>query len=185
MTLIATPGAVDANSFVTLAYALDVLELRPGGAAFTDAPDTPQGQRRRQQEGWLIQATDLITRRVVWLDVPANPLDLVEPEVQALPLPMAGQVDAMGRLLAEDIVPPMVQQATALLALALAQEHTRSVATADMVGLQRVKMGDIEVQLSSTQPVSVLVTLPAEVWELLAPYGQVPVRGMQMPVYRG
>ena len=86
MTLIATPGASDANSFVTVAQALQWQIGRLNAQAWADAdPEI--------QEASLIQATTLLSLRVCWKAAP------VEPDTQALPLPMVGQADQFGRAL--------------------------------------------------------------------------------------
>jgi hypothetical protein len=103
---------------------------------------------------------------------------------QALPVPMTVQNDAFGRALPTDIIPPLVAQATALYALVLMQGGA-AIATQD-ARIHSIAKGDTDI--AYVGGVSTLVTagrLPLEIWRLLRPYGSTPVRGMQMPVFRG
>lgn len=177
MTFVATPGSDTANSFLTVSQAIAFLVGRPGAEAFVSE------LQLHLQEAWLIQATGILVRRVGWFDLPANPLALVEPLVQALPLPMVGQVDAFGRLLATTLIPPLAQEATALYALALAQEGATSLA--GLAALQHLKIGNVEVRVRETTTVSPRQRIPAEVWDLLRLYGRIPFAGRHMAVVRG
>lgn len=171
MTLIATPGAVDANSFCTVTEALRAQIGRRGASAWASAdPEV--------QEASLIQATQLLSLRVAWLALQVDPL------VQALPLPMVGQVDQFGRDLALDIIPPLVVQATALYALALYTEQQDTSGASQGITQLRVE-GDVTVTYAQTPVVSVFLRVPWEIWDLLRPYGTVPSRGRSMPVVRG
>lgn len=178
MPLIVTPGSATANSFVSIADATAFLVGRPDAAVFTDATT-------RLKEAWLIQATNLLARRVGWLEERANPLELVLPLVQALPLPMVGQVDAYGELLGDDVIPPLVEEATALLALALAQEaRDGAPASSDIARLDVYQQVSITYR-SGTTSVRPRQIIPWEVWDLLRLYGRIPLQGRHMPVVRG
>lgn len=171
MALIATPGGALSNSFATVAQALLAQIGRPGAAAWAAAePDV--------QEASLIQATLLLSLKVLWLDV------MVDPLVQALPFPMVGQVDQYGRLLAVDVIPPLIVTATAWYALALFLEHSQTTGASQGIASLRVD-GDVTITYREGSGVSVVDRLPSDLWALLRFYGRVPMVGRSLPVYRG
>jgi len=166
----ATPGGPSSNSFVTVARAIDLQTGRTGAATFAALPQA-------DQEALLMRATQDISLTVHWYGAPVDPL-------QALPLPMLGQVDGMGRLLPTDIIPPLVEQATALYALVLMSSG--GDVTISSAAIEHLRKGDTEVWYhGSVQTAIGGGTLPLEIWTYLRPYGQVPQRGRQAPVFRG
>lgn len=171
MTLIAIPGDPAANSFVTLAEALPYMVGRPGRDAFVALDE-------EIQEAYLIQATQTISLQVAWFGT-------MIAEDQALPLPMHPQKDGFGRLLAEDIIPPLAQQATALYALALAQGGNEP--SPQEQGITELQVyGDMSVTYSERmRAVSVRNSLPRDVCMLLRYYGKVPSLGGTIAVFRG
>lgn len=174
MTLIATPGAADANSFCLISEALQVHLGRPGAAAFAAA-------ERPVQEALLIQATLEISLKVLWLGA------MVDPDVQALPLPMVGQVDQpSGRALAEDIIPPLVVRATALYALVLFKAGQVEDQAALASGIKQFQVeGAVSITFADPLTLGPMVPIPWDIWNLLRYYGSVPSTGRHMPVVRG
>lgn len=173
----ATPGGPLSNAYTTVSQATAFLTMRLDTDAWTEAavPD---------QEAALMWATRLIDEQVQWYGIPTYP-------DQALALPQAGLVDQWGRVIASDVIPLAVQQATALYALGLleATAATAGVAagTADLV-IKSKTIGDTRIEYqsiaapSARAPVSPYA-IPSEVRALLRPYGAVPGMG-SVPVVR-
>lgn len=173
MTLIATPGAADANSFCRVSEALPLHLGRPGAAAFAAAD-------LDIQEALLIQATLEISLKVTWLDA------MVDPDVQALPLPMVGQVDAWKRALPEDIIPPLVVKATALYALTLFKAGQVEDQAALAAGIKQFQVeGAVSITFADPLTIVPSVAIPWEIWNLLRYYATVPTIGRHMAVVRG
>lgn len=159
MPLIATPGAVDANSFVTRAEASLLLKFELQSAAWTEAePET--------QDATLITATRKIVESVDWYGVPVT-------TTQALPWPMAGQGDRYGRVIASTVIPDDIKRATALWALALVQHQAYVQETSGLAAMQQIHVEDITITMRTPQPIAPEGHVPAFVRPLLALYGDV------------
>lgn len=171
MTLIATPGAANANTFCTLAEAFALQAGRPGASSWALLDEDAQ-------ETLLRTATQRLSLQVGWYGA------MVAPDTQALPLPMVGQVDQYGRALAEDIIPPLVVQATALYALALASDASWQPTTTPGVKQLDV-VGDVRVTFAEPAPAVAQGRIPFEVWGLVRFYGTVPALGRHMDAVRG
>ena len=150
--------------------------MRLETAPWTEAP-VPD------QEAALQWATRLLDEQVQWYGVPTYP-------DQALALPQVGLVDSWGRQRASDVIPPAVQQATALYALGLLEATADDGAAAvsgDLV-IKSKKIGDTTITYqdlpssSARTPVSPYA-IPSEVKALLRPYGVVPGMGV-VPLVR-
>ena len=165
MDLNATPGAPTANAYVTVAAASAYLETRLYIDAWFGTETRIVSIATREQA--LIWATALLDQHVRWYGQPAT-------LTQALAWPMAGQVDHLGRPVPVDVVPVVIQQATATYALALLGDPSAAAETQAPPGIKSRRLGDTEVvyqdqDRGTTSPVS--QTIPADVRALLRPYG--------------
>jgi hypothetical protein len=170
----ATPGAALANSYTTLAAATVFLTMYLNADAWEDASAEAQATA-------LQQATRLLDQQVRWYGVPAT-------ATQALAWPQIGQTDTWGRPVASDIVPPVVQEATALYALSLlealaAEEAGASAGTGDLV-IKSKKVGDTTITYQDTGSSSTTArqaaspqAIPINAKRLLWHYGLVPGMG--------
>jgi len=171
MTINALPGDPLANAYVDVADATLLLAERLDSAAWDDA--TPA-----EQETALIWATRLLDEQIWWYGSPTT-------DTQALAWPQTGQVDHLGRAVPLDIVPRVIQQATAFYALALLEEDAAGGAVGAEAGIKTKKIGDTSITYKddAAVQVSVVQRFPPEVRTMLRFYGNVPGLG-HMPVLR-
>lgn len=175
-TLIATVGASDANSYVTLSEANAFIAERPHTEPWFEPPDLVD-----QRPAALITATRLLDEQVSWYGRPAT-------TTQALAWPQLGQVDAWGRVIVSTVVPVAVQRATAYYALALLREMDQDAATvtADLP-IKSKKMGDLTItyqdQGTARAVPAASLQLPTEVRSLLRGYGTM-IGGFNVPLVR-
>jgi hypothetical protein len=152
LTLVATPGAADANAYATVAEADDELSYRVGGEAWdTETPD--------QKIQDLVTAASVIDALILTGEASTD--------TQSMAFPRNG----------DDEVPLEVWKANIVLALEIAKK--RQAGVVDVVNpalsnVQRARSGDDEVQFfqQSTDlidPYS-LSSLPLEVQRLLTPF---------------
>lgn len=165
MTLIATPSATDANSYVTVARAKVILNERLDGAEWIAAPVT-------EQEQSLIWATRLINQKTQWELTPTT-------TTQALWFPVSDGYDMHGVLWASTIIPGWLEWATAVYALYLWRytKHARDER------LTRLDLGPVNMQFEPGGP-SPADVLPAEIRSVLAIHGVVSGGSGMIPVYR-
>lgn len=183
MSLNATPGASDANSYVTVQQATALLQDHLDIEAwYTQAPQEGQTLLARR-EAALISATRLIDTHVVWYGAPAT-------LTQALAWPQTGQVDRFGRPLDAATVPYAVQQATAYYALALMEATAADAPTATgELLIKSKKIGDTTITYQDVPTASQAraavnpLAMPAEVRDLLRGYGMV-TGGVNIPIWR-
>src|ERR1044072_7389787 len=98
MTLIATPGDANANSYVTVAAATALLAEQLQTEAWYATAETDMLTLTAKREAALLWATGLLNTHVEWYGTPTT-------GTQALPCPQAGQVDPLGNAIASDVVP--------------------------------------------------------------------------------
>ena len=145
MALVTTPGAVNADSYASLAEAVAYVgNLTFAGKWPSDAP---------AQEALLKQAA-LKMETLAWKGTRA-----ASAEVQALAFPRAGLVDRDGYAIASDVVPRAVKTAQIALALWLAKKDR----TADPSPAS-LKVGSLEISGVKQQ------SWPDNVMAMLAPF---------------
>jgi hypothetical protein len=172
----AVPGDPLANSYTTTTQASAFLTMRLG----TDAWDEASVDEQIAALQW---ATRLIDEQIGWYGVPTT-------TTQALAWPQTGQEDPWGRLVAPDVIPLQVQQATALYALGLLESTAPGApqASGDLI-IKSKKIGDTTITYQDVSGAQATRTptspyaIPAEVRALLKPYGMVPGYG-SIPVFR-
>lgn len=150
MTIIATPGAQDANSYLTVAEADTYHAGRLHNTAWTGA-DGPT------KEAALLWATRLLDREQ-WTGYRTN-------ELQGLRWPRSQVYDQDDFWIHQDVVPKFLKDATAELAFLLVQAD-RS-ADAGTEGFSKIKVGPIELEINSIDRVK---TVSPEVYRMISYY---------------
>jgi len=165
-TIIATPGASDANSFATLAEANTYHEAHVSGAAWADLDADARNRA-------LIMATRHITAYAVWLGAPSS-------SSQALPFPRTGLVNPdNGAAVSSSTIPDRLKWATA--------EQARLLATADrsqeqgtaVQGITAIKAGSVELEFAkATTPGGIGQVVAPSAWQFIACWGYLEQQGM-------
>jgi hypothetical protein len=153
-------GSPTANSYVTMSAASLFLEARLHIEAWTDASAT-------EREAALMWATRLLDQQVRWSGHPTT-------ATQALAWPMSGMQDRYGRAISNTIVPPTIQEATAVYALALLEDTGSETDSGADTGVKMKKLGAMTIEFFEHQPPHSPATLmPLEVRQMVALYGTV------------
>lgn len=183
MTLIATPGAPDANSYCSVATATLYLEARLNTEPWFDqtvASVPPHWTLNVRREAALQWATQLLDEQVQWHGTPAT-------DTQALAWPQQGQTDSWGRPIDATVIPEQVQRATAYYALALLRDTTEQPGQQGSGMIRRRKIGSLEIEYQATStattPSPTHQGIPAEVRVMLRPYGTL-AGGVTVPLLR-
>lgn len=157
MTLVATPGAANANSYVDLATAASYLTTaRLYVTAWTGAADDATRERA------LIWSTALLDRCVEWYGIKRT-------AEQSLRWPRAGVYDSDGFAVDPTTIPAVLAQATAVFAAYLLTRDR--LAEPDLLGLGLSQVGGkVAVTID---PAQVLSIVPREVVLMLSPLGHV------------
>ncbi len=162
MALIATPGALDANSYVTVAQATILLAGRLG----TDAWNTATLLAREQS---LVWATRLLDEQAQWTVTPTT-------TTQRLWWPAIGTTDVRGNAISSSTIPVWLEQATAEYALALLEWHGQQPAVEPAVS--RMKIGSVEFDMPPRTDVAPFLSLPVNVQRLIALFARPLGTGM-------
>ncbi len=133
LTIVATPGASDANSYCTLEEAETYHESRLFNTAWSGATDD---LKRRA----LVTATRLLDDLIEWDGIPA------EPETQALQWPRSGLYTPVGAVIEATEIPQALKNAVAEYALQLLASDRIADASQD---LSDVRVGEIAVSFAS------------------------------------
>lgn len=105
MALIVTPGAVDANSYVSVVEATDYFNLSHNRTAWSDAGNS-------EKERSLAESTRLLDTFVSWYGSIAT-------DTQALRWPRSSVVDPDGRIVSDTIIPKAIKDITCELAYSI------------------------------------------------------------------
>ena len=130
----ATSGAVDANSYCTLAESDAYHESRLHTDSWDDADDDTKNRA-------LASATRLLDSHITWDGYPAS-------EAQALQWPRTALYDSFDNLIDEATIPQVLKNATAEFALHLIDDDL--VANVSSEGIEGVGLGPIKVDFSAT-----------------------------------
>lgn len=172
LTLIATPGAANANSFLTLAEAISYFEGRL---------EVPEWEDADSQEALLVMATRVLvalfspSRKLIRMSPPSESYYLIRPTwtglpadaVQSLPWPRIGMYDRNGNPIAPTVVPDPLKHATAELAAHLAKEDRSFDLDAVTQGLKSVSAGSVSVTFKDG--IDATKVIPDIVFDLLVP----------------
>lgn len=148
--IIATPGAPDANSYVTLEEANAYHQARLHNDEWQSADDA-------QKEAAILWATRLLDREM-WAGRRTN-------ELQGLRWPRTGIYDQDDYWIKQDVVPTFLKNATAELAFLLLQSDRSAESGTE--GFNRIKVGPIELDINNTDRVK---TVSPEVYTQIAYY---------------
>lgn len=148
--IIATPGALDANSYLTLAEANAYHQARLHN-------DEWQAATEPNKEAALLWATRLLDREM-WSGRRTN-------ELQGLRWPRTGIYDQDDFWIGQDVIPQFLKNATAELAFLLLQSDRSAESGTE--GFNRIKVGPIELDINNTDRVK---TVSPEVYQQISYY---------------
>lgn len=138
-TIVATPGASNANSYATVAEADTYFDDRLKATAWTGADADDKARA-------LIEATRRIDQEE-FEGTPVDPLNDadVTGDTQALKWPRQAADDDAGWTYDDDVIPTIVKRATFELALALLDADSDFLADTGLEGFKRVAVGSLQV----------------------------------------
>lgn len=171
-TIVATPGASNANSFLTLAEAL---------AYFAERIEIPEWEDADSQEALLIMATRQMvnfyspSRKLVRVMPPGQSYYLIRPTwtgsvataTQSLPWPRSGMYDRNGNAILSTVIPDDLKFATAELAGHLAKSDRSFDSDAAIQGITNVRAGSVSV--SFKEGIDAIKFIPDIVFSMLVP----------------
>jgi hypothetical protein len=140
ITIVATPGAADANSYATLDEAASYFEVRLHDEAWESAAT-------EDQKAALVWATRLIDGFDPCPDLPSTLgpwTGTVSSATQALAWPRTGMTDSNGRAIASTVIPNQLKWAEFEQALALLKADRTLESAAGAQGITRLKAGSVE-----------------------------------------
>lgn len=152
MALISTPGAADANSYLSVAEANDYFTLRfqSSDVKWSDVAD--------QAEALLATATGIIETFTFGATRTTKE--------QALAWPRSGLVDADGYTIPDDIIPSKLKYATCEVALWYYTEDDRAATDTDIDQLEASKIGPLDYKFKANA-----ANFPARAMALLRSIG--------------
>lgn len=130
MALIATPGAADANAYVTAAEFAAYLTERPQTPAAVTAASTAQ------REAALIMATRMIDAYQCWTGVAAS-------ATQALQWPRSGMLTHTGFAMSDSIIPVQLKNAVCELAISTLVSDVFADSDVAAQGITSIKAGPV------------------------------------------
>ena len=133
MPLLATPGASNANSYLTEAEAETYFDNRLHAAAWSNVGDAEQA---------LVTATQMLDWYMQWKGVKAT-------SEQALEWPRTGVYDTSGTLIESTVIPSRIKQATC--ELALFSVSADRLADQDTDGYSMMKVGPLTLQSDASE----------------------------------
>lgn len=171
VTIIATPGASDANSFLLQAEADAYFAAR--------LPLTPPWEEAEDPTAALAMATRILSAFGMPFKYLVRPMNgapyyvvrrqwtgAVATTTQKLPWPRTGMYDANGNEIASNVVPDALKDATAELAGQLLISDTTLDNAASAQGISSVRAGSVSVSFKDMVEAKVL---PDAVWNLMPP----------------
>jgi hypothetical protein len=156
VTVIATPGASDANSYCTLLEANTYHEGLPSALALVWTGAASDDLRNRA----LVSATRLIDESFDWFGCVAT-------SAQRLLWPRSGMFGLNGYSIDSTVIPDKLKEATAELARQLLASDRISDSDLETQDIKRLKAGSIELEFGS--PTSKLI--PDAVYRILSLWG--------------
>lgn len=153
ITLITTPGAVDANAYVSLAEADAYMETVLHASEWWDANDD-------DQKAAIAWATRLLDQQINWYGTKTT-------ETQSLRIPMVWNiVDPDGYEISDLIVPVFAKNATSEFAKHLIIKDR--TLPSDTFGFKRLRAGQLEMEMFRLDQPTVI---PDSVWQMIKYYG--------------
>jgi hypothetical protein len=164
-TVVATPGATNANSYVTKAEASAV-----GGYFETSLFNTDwTGATVDQRDTAVIMATRLLDTWVEWRGYKAD-------DDQSLRWPRYSVTDRDGDVFEEDEIPQDLKDATAEYAGWLLGQDTDPGAEPDTKGFSKLAVGSLSIEVDKADRDATTV-MPDTVKAMVEPYGEIRTRG--------
>lgn len=156
-TIVATPGAANANSYLEVAeFDTYVSERLWVPAAVTNADQATK-------EKALIQATRYIDALVTWNGAAAT-------TTQSLAWPRTGMVDRNGNAIPNNVIPSELKAATAEFAVQLLVSDRTADSDIERLGITDLKAGPVSLSFKETAPTFALNrAIPDAVRFLLVP----------------
>jgi hypothetical protein len=167
LTVIATPGAADANSYATVEESDAYHEALLYASDWTNATTATK-------EAALVCATRLLDEQCEWRGTKAT-------NGQALRWPRGGVYDVDGVGIDNDVIPPNLKRATAELARHLIKSDRLQVRDDARGGLQSVSAGPVSVTFDKVDRISLL---PESVLSLLRPLTTGSAGSLAVPLVR-
>ena len=173
IVLVATPGAANANSFLTVEEADAYYETR--GIAVTEWEDADS------EAALLIQATRLLVamfspkRMLVRGKTPGESYYVIRPTwtgtpattTQVLPWPRLGMYDHNGNTIGSTVIPQELKDATAELAIQLSKGDRMVDSDVAVQGITSIKAGSVALTFKDSFDATKVI--PDIVWGLLVP----------------
>jgi hypothetical protein len=167
LTLNATAGAADANSYATVEEADAYHEAHLYASDWT-------GASTANKEAALVWATRLLDEQCEWRGTKTT-------NEQALRWPRGGVYDVDGVGIDNDVIPTSLKRATAELARHLIKSDRLQVRDDARGGLQSVTAGPVSVSFDKVDRISLL---PESVLSLIRPLAHGSAGGVAVPLMR-
>ena len=166
LTIVATAGAIDANSYCTLAEAETYFEKRLHKTDWT-------GASTADKNAALVWATLLLDDLMNWYGFSMS-------EDQALRWPRTGLAKPDGWIISNIDIPQFLKNATAEFAMHLIADDR--LADYDTAGFKQIAVGSIQITVdkSDRKP-----ALPVSVWNIVRPYGSKYSSSSSISLVRG
>lgn len=162
LTLVATPGASNANAYCTLAEANTYHEAHPYASAWAGTDD--------QKNRAIATATRLLDEHVEW-----NEDSVAATSTQSLAWPRTGMLDPNGYAIGSGVIPQKLKDATAEFARWLLASNRMSDSDVETQGISALKAGAVELQFF--RGAGGAKVLPDAVWYMVRQWGAVRRRG--------
>jgi len=156
MTLIATPGASNANTYATLNEAEDYIETRLHTDNWDDATDN-------DREAGLLMATALLDRLCNWDGDKAS-------DTQALRWPRSFIYTPDGNTVDSATIPQFLKDATAEFALHLLGSDLTETISRDLEGFKQIEVGSLNLVLDTEGGAYKKAIMPDSVWIIVRSY---------------
>lgn len=152
LTLVATSGAVDANTYCTLAEANSYFEKRLHKDSWEDAADSDKNIA-------LAWATSILDSEINWYGWSMS-------ETQALRWPRSGLSSPDGWSVSSTAIPQFLKNATAEFAMSLIDSDR--MADSDTAGFKQIAVSSIQITVDKFHKNPVI---PQSVWQMIRSYG--------------
>ena len=166
LTIIATAGAVDANSYCTLAEAETYFESRLHDTDWSGAVTADKNAA-------LVWATSVLDSAMNWYGWAMS-------ESQALRFPRSGLMTPDRYSVTSVAIPSFLKKATAEFAMWLIKEDR--MADSDTMGFKQIAVGSIQITTDKFDRKS---TIPKAVWDIVRPYGSKYSSSSSIELIRG
>lgn len=151
--LIATVGAENANSYVTIEEADEIIQLNMFLSVYWDVAEL------NSQKSVLVLASRILDEQIHWFGLPTE-------EEQALAWPRTVTWTRNGDSIEEDVIPRFLKIATSELGCHLLQKNRMTDPLT--MGYKSMKVDTLQLEIDKTYNQSVL---PDSIWQIVKYYG--------------